>query len=67
MRLAFPRTAQGFGRRFNAARRMIELQLRCRISECEAGGGRRLITITPQANSVNSAHDNEEVAHHDPA
>ena len=59
-RLAFPRNAQSFGRRFNAERRMIELELRCRISEQEAGGGRRLISIAPRA----QANDGADPAHH---
>lgn len=66
-RLAFPRSAQGFGRRFNSERHMIELELRCRISEQEAGGGRRLISIRPrgQVKGADSTYHDEEVAARD--
>jgi hypothetical protein len=48
-RLAFPQTAQAFGRRFTAAQRTIELELKCRFSEETGHRGQRWITLTPRA------------------
>jgi hypothetical protein len=47
--LAFPETAQGFGRRLSAMRRTIELELKCRFSEETGHRGQRWVTLTPRS------------------
>ncbi len=54
-RLAFPETAQGFGRRLTATRRTIELELRCRFSEETGHRGQRWITLSPRLSGNDGA------------
>jgi hypothetical protein len=61
-RLAFPETAQGFGRRLTAAKRTIELELRCRFTEETAHKGQRWITLTPRTGDDGVGGDDDPEA-----
>jgi hypothetical protein len=58
-RLAFPETAQGFGRRLTASKRTIELELKCRFSEETAHRGQRWITLTPRSGDDGASGDDD--------
>jgi len=46
--LAFPMSAQAFGRRLSASKRIIEIELKCRFSEETGHRGQRWIALTPR-------------------
>jgi hypothetical protein len=57
--LAFPETAQGFGRKLTAMKNIIELELRCSLSEESRHGGQRWVTLTPRSGDDGAAGDDD--------
>jgi hypothetical protein len=58
-RFAFPETAQGFGRRLNAAKRTIELELKCRFSEETGHRGQRWVTLAARSGGDGDTGDDD--------
>lgn len=55
--LPFPRTSQGFGRRFTILRRVLELELGVRLREERRHERRRWVTFVPVGGDVGDAGD----------
>jgi hypothetical protein len=57
--LAFPDTAQGFGRRLATTKRIIEVELKCRFTEESGHKGQRFITLSPRTGDTGVSGDDD--------